>query len=58
MATDNEQLVRTRTLSWEELARKAWGQEWTKPEIAYEFTGRKFEEPKQGGPYNPEDFDL
>lgn len=54
MPADNDQQVRTRTLSWEEICRKAWGKEWTKPDIAYEFSGRKFEDPKVGGPYNTE----
>jgi hypothetical protein len=29
-----------------ELARKAWGKDWTKPDPAYEFSnGRNFEQP-------------
>lgn len=47
----NEQRVRTRNLSWREIAQKAWGKEWNKPEPAYEFSGRKFDEPKTPGPY-------
>lgn len=50
--TDNQQLVKTRTLSWKEIAQKAWGKDWTKPDPGYEFSnGRKFETPKNGGPY-------
>ena len=34
--------------------RKQWGEEWNKPEVAYEFTGRKFNDTgKNGGPYKP-----
>lgn len=51
MATDNSQMVRTRTLSWREIVQKAWGKEWTKPEPAYQFTNRTFDEPKTPGPY-------
>lgn len=40
---DQEQRVRTRTLSWEEMVRKAWGKDWNKPDPAYEFNGRVFE---------------
>lgn len=48
----NEQLVRTRQLSWKELVLKRWGKDWAKPDPAYEFSnGRKFETPKNGGPY-------
>lgn len=44
MNDDNEQRVRTRTLSWEEIVRKSWGKEWNKPEVVYEFSsGRKYE---------------
>ncbi len=57
MPADTDQQVRTRTLSWDEICRKAWGKDWTKPDPAYEFTGRKFDDPKVGGPYNPEDFE-
>lgn len=34
--------VKTRDLNWGELCRKAWGKDWTAPEVAYEFTNRKF----------------
>lgn len=48
----SEQLVKTKTLNWKELVLKAWGKEWTKPEPSYEFSnGRKFDAPKNGGPY-------
>lgn len=50
---NNEQLVHFRTLSLKEMAQKAWGKDWNKPEPAYEFTGRTFDDPKQGGPYTP-----
>ena len=47
-------LVTTRTLSWAEMVRKAWGKEWTKPDPGYEFSnGRKFDDKKDGGPYTP-----
>lgn len=54
---DTEQLVKTRTLSWRELAMKAWGKDWNTSEVAYEFTNRKFNDNPQGGPYgyNPSD---
>lgn len=52
MPQDNEQLVRTRTLSWKEIVLKKLGKDAHKPEPAYEFSnGRKFDDPKQGGPY-------
>lgn len=57
MSTDNEQRVRVRTLSWAEVVRKAWGKDWLKPETAYEFPNRKFEDAKVGGPYDPEHFE-
>jgi hypothetical protein len=34
--------VTTRSLSWDELVQKAWGKDYTAPEIGYEFTRRKF----------------
>jgi hypothetical protein len=43
----------TRTVSFGALVRRAWGDEWLKKDIAYEFSnGRKFaaSEPN-GGPY-------
>lgn len=49
--TDNENLVRTRTLSWKELVLKRWGKDYAKPDPGYEFAGRKFETPQNGGPY-------
>lgn len=54
---DETQRVRVRTLSWAEVVRKAWGKDWNKPDIVYEFSNRKFEERKRGGPYDPEDFE-
>lgn len=32
----------TRSLSWKELVQRSWGKEYTAPEVAYEFTRRKF----------------
>ena len=56
MPNDNDQLVRTRELSWREIVQRTWGKEWTKPDPAYEFSsGRTFEEPTQGGPYGPQE---
>lgn len=44
MPNDNEQQVQFRTLSWEEIVKKAWGKEWNKPDVAYEFSsGRKYD---------------
>jgi hypothetical protein len=41
---NNEQLARFRDLKWDELVRKAWGKDWNKPDVAYEFSGgRTFE---------------
>lgn len=62
MATsnDNAQRVRTRTLSWDEMVKRAWGDEWAKPDVAYEFSTtkaggmRQFHDNKNGGPYNPD----
>jgi len=34
--------ISTRTLNWKELVVRSWGKDWTKPEIGYEFTNRKF----------------
>lgn len=52
MPDDNAQRVRTREFDWEQLVKNAWGKEWNKPDVAYEFSGgRKFEEPREGGPY-------
>ena len=43
----------TRTIDYGAQVRRIWGDEWHKPEIAYEFSnGRKFNSPgKNGGPY-------
>ena len=51
------QLVHTSTRSWADLVRKAWGKEYTKPDVVYEFSGgRKFESTDaNGGPYEAED---
>jgi len=53
MTTDNR--VQVRTLDWKEMVQKSWGKDWAKPEIAYEFGGRKFEDNPNGGPYTPEE---
>lgn len=47
-----EQKVTTKVISFSELVRVRWGKEWSKPEIAYEFSnGRKFEEPRNPSVY-------
>ena len=46
-----DQEVRTRTLSWAEIVARAQGKDKDKPDPAYEFTGRTFDDPKQGGPH-------
>jgi hypothetical protein len=46
-----EALVKTRTLSWKEIVQRRLGTDQSKPEPGYEFTGRKFDTPKTGGPY-------
>ena len=51
MTQEREAVVRVRELDWAEMVRRAWGKDYLKPEVAYEFTGRKFNEPVQGGPY-------
>ena len=45
--------VTTRDVDWESLVSKAWGKEYIKPEVAYEFSnGRKFEDTtEQGGSF-------
>lgn len=53
MTTPATPRVQTRQLSWKEICQKAEGKNWTKPEPAYQFTGRTFDDPKQGGPYTP-----
>lgn len=45
----------TRVLDWAAIVRKAEGKEWNKPEPGYEFTNRKFDTPKEGGPYAPQE---
>lgn len=47
----SEQRVVTRQLDWKEIVQRMWGKDWTKPEPAYEFTDRKFEDNPRGGPY-------
>lgn len=41
MPDDNEQRVKFRDLSWEEICRRAWGKQWNEPEVVYEFTGSR-----------------
>jgi hypothetical protein len=53
MTTDTR--VRTRALDWKEIVQRSWGKEWTKPEPAYEFTARTFEDNPNGGPYTPQE---
>ncbi len=41
--------VTTRVLNWAAEVRKAWGDEYQKPDVAYEFSnGRKFESSDRG----------
>ena len=42
-----------KTIDWGATVRKAWGDDWHKPEVAYEFSsGKKYNDPgAQGGPY-------
>lgn len=54
MSTETE--VKTRTLSWLEFAQRAWGKDWKKQEVVYEFTNREFTEPDVRGPYDPDNF--
>lgn len=52
----NEALVKTRTLNWKEIVMKQWGKDYHKPDPGYEFSnGRKFDDPKQGGPYGEQE---
>ena len=48
---DNSNRVTTRTLDWAQWVREKAGKDWNKPEPGYTFTGRTFDTPKQGGPY-------
>lgn len=48
---DNTNRVRTRDIDWKQMVLQRWGKDWAKPDPAYEFTGKTFEEPKNGGPY-------
>ena len=34
--------VTGKTIDWNAEVRKLWGPEWNKPEVSYEFSGRKF----------------
>lgn len=34
--------VTGKTINWNAEVRKIWGVEWNKPEVEYEFSGRKF----------------
>ena len=45
-----------RTIDYGALVRNAWGDEWHKKEVVYEFGTRKFvDSGSSGGPYSPED---
>ena len=41
------------TINWGAYVRKSWGEDWHKPDVAYEFSNkRKFNDPgANGGPY-------
>lgn len=44
MPDDTDNLVTTRAIDLNAVVRKAWGKDWAKPEVEYEFSnGRKFE---------------
>lgn len=53
MATVPTKPPTTSTLNWGAQVKKAWGDDWHKKDIAYEFSnGRKFNDPApSGGPY-------
>ena len=38
----NETDVVTRVYNWNAEVKKIWGAEWNKPELEYDFNGRKF----------------
>lgn len=46
-----------RTIDYGSQVRSAWGDDWMKKEVAYQFSnGREFKDPApNGGPYSPED---
>lgn len=46
MAATNPALsqVTFRTYNWRDEVLKAWGEQWGKPDIAYEFTARTFDD--------------
>lgn len=47
---DETPVVQTRDLSWEELVRRAWGKEWSKPAVVYQWSnGASRTEPEDGG---------
>lgn len=49
---NNTPQVKTRIIDWKSLVQKKCGKEYTKPDPGYEFSnGRKFDDPKRGGPY-------
>jgi len=58
MTTQNNQtnIPKIRHYSWLALVQQSWGGEWTKRDIAYEFSdGRKFEDSgAHSGIYDPE----
>lgn len=57
MPTDPTPDVTGRTIDWNAEVRKAWGAEWAKPEVEYEFSnGRKFvRRTDESGIYGPQD---
>jgi hypothetical protein len=53
MPNDNEQRVHFKDIDWKQMVLQRWGKEYTQPDPGYEFSnGRKFETPKDGGPYS------
>lgn len=40
--TEEAHDVTGKTIDWNAEVRKAWGPEWNKPEVEYDFNGRKF----------------
>ena len=44
--------VTGKTIDWNAEVRKSYGPEWNKPEVEYEFSGRKFvRRTNEAGPY-------
>ena len=55
MTDDSDNRVRVREFDWAQLVRDKWGKDWNKPDPAYEFAGRTFEDNPRGGPYSEND---